>query len=57
MTANVKTNHMSCHNKDISNNVKFALEGELHRKINLWSNKPLVPSQPFSEICFHDNQM
>jgi len=24
--------------------------------MNLWSNNTLVPSQPFSEICFHDKQ-
>jgi len=33
------------------------LKGELWCKINLWSNKTMVPSQPFSEICFHDNRM
>jgi len=33
-------------------------KGELRRKMNFWSNNnnnTLVPSQPFSEICFHDN--
>jgi len=25
--------------------------------MNLWSNKTSVPSQSFSEICFHDNRM
>jgi len=33
------------------------VKGELGCKMNLWSNKTLVPSQPFSEICFHDNRM
>jgi len=33
------------------------IKGELRRKMNLWSDKTLVPSQPFSEICFHDNRM
>jgi len=33
------------------------LKGELWRKMNLWSNYTLVPSRPFSEICFHDNRM
>jgi len=33
------------------------VKGELQCKMNLWSNKTLVPSQPFSDICFHDNQM
>jgi len=46
------------------NGVKFRLlfligsfKVELWHKMNLWSNKTLVPSQPFSEICFHDNRM
>jgi len=34
-----------------------ALKGELQRTMNLWSNKTLVHSQPFSKICFHDNRM
>jgi len=25
--------------------------------MNLWSNNTLVPSQPFSKICFHGNRM
>jgi len=33
------------------------IKGQLPNKINLWSNNTLVPCQPFSEICFHDNQM
>jgi len=33
------------------------IKGELKRKMNLWSNKTSVPSQSFSEICFHDNRM
>jgi len=36
---------------------RFFLKGELRRKMNLWSNKTLVPGQSFSEICFHDNGM
>jgi len=32
-------------------------KGELRCKMNLWSNKTSAPSRPFSEICFHDNQM
>jgi len=32
-------------------------KGELQCKINLWSIETLVPSQPFSEICFHDNRI
>jgi len=35
----------------------YYMKGELRRKTNLWSNKTLVPCRPFSEICFHDNQM
>jgi len=33
------------------------LKKQLRRKMNLWSNNTLVPSQPFSEISFHDNRM
>jgi len=33
------------------------IKGELRRKMNLWSNYTLLPSQPLSEICFHDCQM
>jgi len=33
------------------------IKGELWHKMNLWSNYTLVPSRPFSEICFHDNRM
>jgi len=33
------------------------VKGELWCKMKIWSNKTLVPSQSFSEICFHDNQM
>jgi len=29
-----------------------ALKEELQRKMNLWSNYTLLPSQPLSEICF-----
>jgi len=29
-------------------------KGELGHKMNLWSNYTLLPSQPLSEICFHD---
>jgi len=31
--------------------------GDFQHKMNFWSNKTFVPSQPFSEICFHDNRM
>jgi len=34
-----------------------ALKEELQRKMNLWSNYTLLPSQPLSEICFHDFRM
>jgi len=34
--------------------LELSLEGELRRKMNLWSNYTLLPSQPLSEICFHD---
>jgi len=30
------------------------IKGQLRCKMNLWSNSTLLPSQPFSEICFHD---
>jgi len=33
------------------------LKGELRHKMNLWSNKTLVPSRPFSDIWFHDNRI
>jgi len=33
------------------------IKGQLRRKINLWSNYTLLPSQPLSEICFHDCRM
>jgi len=33
------------------------VKGQLRRKMNLWSNYTLLPSQPLSEICFHDCQM
>jgi len=36
---------------------KDILKGELRHKMNLWSNKTLVTSQPFSEICFHESRM
>jgi len=35
----------------------FGFKGEIRRTMNLWSNKTSVHSQPFSEICFHDNGM
>jgi len=35
--------------------IEQTFKGQLRRKMNLWSN--LVPSRPFSEICFHDNRM
>jgi len=35
----------------------LSLKGELRHKINRWSNNTLVPSQSFSEICFHDKGM
>jgi len=33
------------------------LKGQLRRKMNLWSNYTLLPSQPLSDICFHDCRM
>jgi len=33
----------------------LSVKGELRRTMNLWSNKTY--SQPFSEICFHDNRL
>jgi len=33
------------------------IKGQLRRKMNLWSNYTLLPSQPLCEICFHDWRM
>jgi len=33
----------------------YLIKGELQPTMNLWSNKTSVPSQSFSEICFHDD--
>jgi len=42
---------------EISHSFHKNVKGELRRKMNLWSNKTSVHSQPFSGICFHDNRM
>jgi len=39
------------------NRIFSLFKGELHRKMNLWSNYTFLPSQPLSEICFHDSRM
>jgi len=39
------------------NSIVVQLKGQLRRKMNLWSNYTLLPSQPLSEICFHDCRM
>jgi len=43
-TINVHTDNLKNHF------CNFQIKGELWLKMNLWSNKTLVPSQPFSEI-------
>jgi len=35
----------------------LGFKGQLRRKMNLWSNYTLLPSQPLSEIFFHDCRM
>jgi len=43
--------------KAAHSHVNLTIKGELQCKMNLWSNYTLLPSQPLSEICFHDCRM
>jgi len=49
--------HLAGDQSKVRKSNKRTFKGELRHKINLWSNYTLVPSQPFSEICCHDNRM
>jgi len=43
------SNHAGEHDNQVLTLMQLnAVKGELRRKMNLWSNKPLVPNQPLS---------
>jgi len=50
-----RTHKMKHEDRNIPYYFAQIIKGELWRKMNFWSNKTLVPTQPFSEICFHDS--
>jgi len=50
-------NRSSCLCISSSKWVLLLFKGDLRRKMKLWSNYTLLPSQPLSEICFHDCRM